>query len=361
MDESVKVLTGDVPPDSGQVNPAVNPPGTETLLAEVLAELLGHDRVSVQSNFFDDLGAKFVGDGAVLRTVRKRQPDLPPVSMKSIYHYPTIQSLAAALALPAPPHRPVRRKPRQARGVIRPSPRPAGLLAQESVDSAMPARSCSVCLVRGTLQLLIFLAYSYLAEVVAISGYRWISADPGLVDVYLRSVAFGGVAFVAQSDVPDRGEVDPDRPVEAPRVPRLGPDLPALLDRQGARARQPDDLLRRQSVVRAVPARPRREDRPERHDPVPAHAGVHRPAHHRRRDGDPQGLVLPAATGRTPAGSRPARSRSAGTCTSASGPCSTSTRRWATERNSATPRPCTAATRYRTATGGTDPRHSAPT
>ena len=199
MDESVKVLTGDVPPDSGQVNPAVNPPGTETLLAEVLAELLGHDRVSVQSNFFDDLGANSLVMAQFCARVRKRQPDLPPVSMKSIYHYPTIQSLAAALASTSTPPGPseTTTSPRGDQAVPA-TRRPS---AQESVDSAMPAstRQYVAC---GTLQLLIFLAYSYLAEVVAISGYRWISADPGPVDIYLRSVIFGGVAFVGMCGLP---------------------------------------------------------------------------------------------------------------------------------------------------------------
>ena len=58
---------------------------------------------------------------------------------------------------------------------------------------------------------------------------------------------------------------------------------------------------------------------------------------------------------------RPAGSPSAGTCSSARRPCSTSTPRWATCRSSATPPHCTVASGCGPPSAGTGPRPSAPT
>ena len=73
----------------------------ERSFAAVLADVLGVDRVSVDSHFFDELGADSLVMAHFCARVRKRG-DLPSVSMKDIYRYPTIRSLAAALADVAP-------------------------------------------------------------------------------------------------------------------------------------------------------------------------------------------------------------------------------------------------------------------
>ncbi|HJQ88855.1 MAG TPA: phosphopantetheine-binding protein, partial [Propionibacteriaceae bacterium] len=49
---------------------------TERAFAEVLAEVMGVDRVSVESNFFDDLGADSMVMARFCARVRKR-PELP--------------------------------------------------------------------------------------------------------------------------------------------------------------------------------------------------------------------------------------------------------------------------------------------
>src|SRR5207248_9666363 len=125
--------------------------------AEVLAQVLRVDRLSVDSHFFDQLGAdslvmaRFIvdshffdqlgADSLVMARfcarVRKRG-DLPSVSMKEIYRHPTIRSLAAALADAAP--KPVR---------------PPGSAAIEAATSTS-AREYILC---GALQALFFLAY----------------------------------------------------------------------------------------------------------------------------------------------------------------------------------------------------------
>src|SRR2546427_11706793 len=69
----------------------------ERTFAEVLAEVLRVDRVSVDSHFFDELGADSLVMAHFCARVRKRG-DLPSVSMKDVYAHPTIRSLAEALA-----------------------------------------------------------------------------------------------------------------------------------------------------------------------------------------------------------------------------------------------------------------------
>ena len=73
----------------------------EGTFAEVLAEVMGVERVSVDSNFFDDLGADSMVMARFCARVRKR-PELPAVSIKDIYQHRTIRSLATALAGDAP-------------------------------------------------------------------------------------------------------------------------------------------------------------------------------------------------------------------------------------------------------------------
>ena len=65
--------------------------------AEVLAGIVGTEHVSVDGNFFDDLGADSMLMARFCARVRKRA-DLPPVSMQDVYQHPTIRSLATALA-----------------------------------------------------------------------------------------------------------------------------------------------------------------------------------------------------------------------------------------------------------------------
>src|SRR5207245_3134970 len=81
--------------------------GAESTLAEVLADVLRVDNVSVDSHFFDELGADSLVMAKFCARVRKRG-DLPSVSMQDIYLHPTIRSLAAlAVVAPRPARPPV--------------------------------------------------------------------------------------------------------------------------------------------------------------------------------------------------------------------------------------------------------------
>src|SRR5438046_6383910 len=69
----------------------------ESILAEVLAGVLGVGRVPVDSHFFEELGADSLVMAHFCARARKRG-DLPSISMQDVYRHPTIRSLAAALA-----------------------------------------------------------------------------------------------------------------------------------------------------------------------------------------------------------------------------------------------------------------------
>src|SRR5919109_1716288 len=111
--------------------------GLESAFAEVLADVLRVDRVSIDSHFFDELGADSLVMAHFCARVRKRG-DLPSVSMKDIYRHPTIRSLAAALADAAP----------------RPAQPPVSAPIQAPTPTS--AREYILC---GALQALFFLVY----------------------------------------------------------------------------------------------------------------------------------------------------------------------------------------------------------
>src|SRR3954454_8149618 len=148
VQEAVGALTADL---AGLPNTQVVSASSsiESGFAEVLAEVVNVDQVSVDSNFFDDLAADSMVMAQFCARVRKR-PDLPSVSIKDIYQHPTIRSLAAALSDASP--------------VSVESPAPS------SVEVAPPAGRPHYVLC-GVLQLLIFFGYSYLAALVIAQGY----------------------------------------------------------------------------------------------------------------------------------------------------------------------------------------------
>jgi non-ribosomal peptide synthetase-like protein len=179
MGKSFEGLTADLA-ESTQSRYAGPTTGTERILAEVLADVVRVERVSVDSHFFEDLGADSLVMAQFCARVRKRA-DLPSVSMKDVYQHPTIRSLATALADTAP--------------TSVESPVPASIEVVEPVSTLQYV----LC---GTLQLLLFLCYAYLIALVTSQGYNWISAGSGLIDSYLRSVLFSGAAFLVLCTLP---------------------------------------------------------------------------------------------------------------------------------------------------------------
>lgn len=151
--------------------------GIEQILAGVLAGVVKDGQVPLDSHFFDDLGANSLVMAHFCARVRKRD-DLPSVSMKDVYANPTIRSLAAAL-----------------------TDAPAEAPLAPPAEVPVPG-STSRYVLCGAAQLLVFAAYCFLAGLVTVEGYRWIDAGVGAVDVYLRSVVFGGAAFAGMCVLP---------------------------------------------------------------------------------------------------------------------------------------------------------------
>src|SRR2546425_6817760 len=154
--------------------------GVEGAFAGVLAGVLRVDRVSVNSHFFDDLGADSLVMAHFCARVRKRG-DLPAVSMKDVYAHPTIRSLAEALA-----------------DVAHASAKPPAATVLE-LPTPTNTREYILC---GALQALCFLAYCYVAVLAISKGYAWVSAALNVAQIYLRLVLLNIVAFVVVSAVP---------------------------------------------------------------------------------------------------------------------------------------------------------------
>ncbi|WP_433290404.1 Pls/PosA family non-ribosomal peptide synthetase [Pseudonocardia sp. CA-142604] len=160
---------------------ATAPAPVEEKLAEVLAGVVGVERVSADSNFFEDLGADSMVMARFCAKVRK-QEDLPTVSMQDVYANPTIRSLAIALAVPA-------------------SPSPLESLSTAEVAQLRPVGSFGYVMC-GVVQFLVLVGYAYLAAYILERGYKWISTAPGLLDIYLRATLLGVIGFLILSILP---------------------------------------------------------------------------------------------------------------------------------------------------------------
>ena len=160
--------------------------GTQSILAEMLADVMRAERMPVDDHFFDDLGADSLVMAKFCARVRKRE-DLPSVSMKDIYRYPTIRSLAESFA----------QAEADADAVSTPVPVRAPVPAEPAATAS--TREYIVC---GTLQLLFFLGYAWAVALVGARAYEWIAAAKGYEEIYLRSVVFGGAGFIVVCTLP---------------------------------------------------------------------------------------------------------------------------------------------------------------
>ena len=94
----------------GAVGEHVEPAeGTERILADLLATVLGVEKVSATAHFFDDLGANSLVMSRFSAAVRN-DGTLPAPAMRELYQNPTITGLAATMgdstsARPGPPRR----------------------------------------------------------------------------------------------------------------------------------------------------------------------------------------------------------------------------------------------------------------
>ncbi|MGY1630360.1 Pls/PosA family non-ribosomal peptide synthetase [Geodermatophilus sp. SYSU D01186] len=162
-----------LPPPSRRA-PAGAAPATpaEAALASALAEVLGVASVPVDAHLFDQLQANSLVVAHLV--ARARDVDgLPPLSTRQVYLHPTIRELAAVLGED-----------------------PAGEPAAEPEPAGPAPRSGTGSVVRcGLLQGLLLLANVWLAAVLLDRGLAWLAPTPGLLDSYLRAVAFGAAGF----------------------------------------------------------------------------------------------------------------------------------------------------------------------
>ena len=167
---------------SGSAREHVAPVGpVETALAGLLGEVLGLEKVSADAHLFDDLGANSLLLAQFCTKVR-RHPDLAPVSTREVYQHPTVTALATLQ-----PTRPASGTPA----------RPAA--ATTSAVTRVGALTHAAC---GTVQLLLFLASLVTAAKVLETGFLWVAAATGIVDAYLRALAWGAGTFVGFTLLP---------------------------------------------------------------------------------------------------------------------------------------------------------------
>jgi non-ribosomal peptide synthetase-like protein len=153
----------------------------EEAFAAVLAGVLEVDRVALDANFFDDLGADSMVMAQFCARVRKRD-DLPSVAIKDVYGHPTIAALATALT---PPDEEAAAAP------VAPPP-------DEPVHTATTAQyvACAVA------QLLLICGYAFVLAVGFRLSFDWIYAGDSVVDTYLRAALAGGATFLAACLLP---------------------------------------------------------------------------------------------------------------------------------------------------------------
>ena len=149
----------------------------EAVLADELASILGLEHVSVESHFFDTLGANSLLMARYAARLRDAAGELPPVSMKDIYVHPTVRRLAVAL------------ERADSAGQTDAPPR---WVAPE-LPPAIGTPHYVLC---GVLQLLAFVACVGAVGVGLDAGASWLFAAHGALDTYLRAVVLGaGLLF----------------------------------------------------------------------------------------------------------------------------------------------------------------------
>jgi non-ribosomal peptide synthetase-like protein len=167
---------------AGGAGPAGVAPATpgEKALTSALEELLGLERLPVDSHFFDDLGMSSLLVAHFCASARDRAK-VPRLSVKDVYLHPTVRSLAAAITEPP------------LLGGSPASPPGPGDLARAG---AVPYVVC------GAVQLLTFLASVLGGAAVVCAGFSWVCGSAGLADLYLRSLAVGGGTFALLCTLP---------------------------------------------------------------------------------------------------------------------------------------------------------------
>ncbi|HTU86610.1 MAG TPA: Pls/PosA family non-ribosomal peptide synthetase [Solirubrobacteraceae bacterium] len=165
-------------PEDDYVAPAT---ALESIVAQELAGVLDLERVSVQSHFFEDLGANSLLMALLVARLRDGADQLTRVSMRDVYVHPNIRSLVSALEKPAD----------------------LAATAERPEDPDLPAaRGRPMPRICGALQAAIFLLCALLAAAVIDVGASWLFAASDAVQCYLRATAFGCALTVGSGLLP---------------------------------------------------------------------------------------------------------------------------------------------------------------
>ena len=175
----------------------------EERLSLMLARVLGSDPVSVDANFFDELGADSL-KLAEFASVIRAELGVRRISMKRLYQHPSISLLADSID-PRPTADPPC-DPSSVADAVDGFPLPRSAVEEEVVTAserhgAAPHVPTSFAYAAtGVAQTAAFLTVTFVAAVASLISYRWIDGSAGIVEVYVRSVLcgvglfFGGAA-----------------------------------------------------------------------------------------------------------------------------------------------------------------------
>jgi non-ribosomal peptide synthetase-like protein len=186
---SGKLDRNSLPPPAARcaldAGPCVEPADeVEAVLAEALAEVLDLPRVSVESHFFDDLGANSLLLAHFCARARERA-QLPGLAMEDVYRHPTVRTLARAVA-----------------GAVVADGAVTARYATGTSGSRRARVGTAGYLLCGALQVLLGGAMAMLAAVVVVWGGRLIWPATGFVDLYLTSALVTSVVFAALCVLP---------------------------------------------------------------------------------------------------------------------------------------------------------------
>ncbi|HEV2953929.1 MAG TPA: Pls/PosA family non-ribosomal peptide synthetase [Candidatus Dormibacteraeota bacterium] len=164
--------------DLGRMQNHVKPATpVERTLATLLAQALGVDEVSVEGDFFYDLGASSLLLAHFCARVR-HEPSVPNVSMRDVYMHRSVRALAAALPATVT--------------IPEPVPTPAARFRASTFSYVL-------C---GTLQVLSFLAYTLLVALVVNFGDVWLTKANSWPQLYVGALTLGALAFATACTVP---------------------------------------------------------------------------------------------------------------------------------------------------------------
>ena len=185
MTTSNKADRKNLPVPKGRASPAAaatmspRAPETEEILAAALAKVLKIERVSIDDNFFTDLGAHSLLMARFCSDIRQTA-SMPDVSMRDIYLHPTIEA--------------ARREPRRGSRRGGRAARAAGRCAFRAISNITAAAS---------LQLSFYAGFGLLAVWILVVGFEWTyAAIDNTAELYLRLVAFLIASFVVGTAIP---------------------------------------------------------------------------------------------------------------------------------------------------------------